>query len=520
MSRSIVPAKVKSLLAEHQEIALIDVREHGEYGERHPFHSVNIPFSRFEVDLPALVPNHNVLLILFDESEEGRAQAAAVSAERLGYHDVRILSGGAQGWEQAGYTLFAGVNVPSKTFGEMVEHHFHTPSITAQTLFEWQAEGRPMTLLDGRTEQEYHQRAIPQAKSCPNGELPLRAEAMVNAPDAPVIVHCAGRTRSLVGAETLRQLSPHLEVYALENGTQGWELAGFEVACGLSEYYPGQVKVNPEQEQTAQRWANKMGVQKLTIDAVQSWLQDDQFTNYVFDVRTEPEVKTQPFAGAVHAPGGQLLQATDLWVGVRFSRILLISNDGCRAPVVGGWLSMMGFHVAWYNGTHAEWQQLAPLSRLSRPEYVSAELMELKPSEVAERQPLLFDVRSSGDYQKGHYVGSCWLNRSRLMMHSDQLPESQPVVIVAESAVLASLVVEPLQAAGYEVLGWLKWLQDQQWLEVMNSGNVPPHEARIDYLYFVHDRHMGNLEAAKQYLAWELGLLDQLDSEERSTYKL
>ena len=112
-----------------------------------------------------------------------------------------------------------------------------------------------------------------------------------------------------------RPCVPHLEVYALENGTQGCELSGFVVACRLSEYYSGHVTVNPEQEQTAQRWANKMGVQKLIIDAVQSWLQDDQFTNYVFDVRTESEVKTQTFAGAVHAPDGQLLQATDLWGG-------------------------------------------------------------------------------------------------------------------------------------------------------------------------------------------------------------
>lgn len=251
-------------------------------------------------------------------------------------------------------------------------------------------------------------------------------------------------------------------------------MSGFVVACRLSEYYSGHVTVNPEQEQTAQRWANKMGVQKLIIDAVQSWLQDDQFTNYVFDVRTESEVKTQTFAGAVHAPDGQLLQATDLWGGVRFSPILLISNDGCRASVVGGWVSMMGFHIAWFNGTHAERQQLAPLPRLSRPGYVNAELMELKPTEVAERQPLLLDASSSGDYQKGHYVGSYWPNRSRLMMQSDQLTVSQPAIIVAASAALESLVNEPLQAAGYEVSIELVAIQQRP-----TTSNRPIIQAKV-----------------------------------------
>lgn len=515
---TISPQQVKAHLAEHHEIALIDVREHGEYGERHPFHSVNIPFSRFVVDLPPFVPNTEAMLVLFDEAEEGRAQQSAEAALELGYQRVYVLAGGAQGWAAAGFTLFAGVNVPSKTFGEMVEHHFHTPSISATILAAWQAQGKTLTVLDGRTELEYQQRAIPQAQSCPNGELALRAEAMIKDASAPVVIHCAGRTRSLVGAETLRQLAPHLQVYALENGTQGWELAGLQVAQGLSDGYPESIQPTPDQEAAAQRWAQRNEVSALDIDQVQAWLSESKRTTYVFDVRTQQEFADQPFAGAVHAPGGQLLQATDLWVGVRFSRIILVSDDQCRAPVVAGWLAMMGFTVGWYQGTHETWQAAQPLP--SRPQPRPTQLEQMSVDEVADAGLLLLDVRTSSQFQQGHFVGSHWVNRSSLSTQIGQLPEPQPIAIVAASGDLAEWVAAPLQAAGYPVAGWLKFSATQSRYPTTATTDAPPHHLRIDYLYFVHDRHMGNLEAAKQYLAWELGLIDQLDEEERSTYRM
>ena len=45
---------VKPLLTGGGEIAFLDVREHGQYGEGHPFFAVNLPYSRLE----ALAPVH------------------------------------------------------------------------------------------------------------------------------------------------------------------------------------------------------------------------------------------------------------------------------------------------------------------------------------------------------------------------------------------------------------------------------------------------------------------------------
>lgn len=48
-------------------------------------------------------------------------------------------------------TLFKGVNLPSKTFGELVERAYGTPHLSAQELQRRQHAGEPLVLLDGRT---------------------------------------------------------------------------------------------------------------------------------------------------------------------------------------------------------------------------------------------------------------------------------------------------------------------------------------------------------------------------------
>ena len=54
------------------------------------------------------------------------------------------------------------------------------------------------------------------------------------------------------------------------------------------------------------------------------WLREAGRTTYLFDVRTAEEFAADGLAGSRHAPGGQLVQATDQWVGVRGARILLV----------------------------------------------------------------------------------------------------------------------------------------------------------------------------------------------------
>src|SRR5882724_6095681 len=340
MSANVDAATLKTWLSDTKEIALLDVREHGQFGEGHLFFAVPLPYSRFELALPALVPNRAVRLVLCDGGDEAIAGRAAKRAEALGYRNVHILAGGTEGWKRAGYTLYAGVNVPSKTFGELVEHAKHTPRVSAQELEAMRRAGENFVIVDGRPFTEYSKMNIPGGICCPNGELVLRIGDIVPDPKTKIVVNCAGRTRSIIGAQILIDFGVPNPVVALENGTQGWFLAGLALETGASRRYAD----TPERADiaalraNARRFADACGVAFVTPQAAHAWLSDPARTTYLIDVRTTEEFAADGLPGFVHAPGGQLVQATDQWIGVKGARAVLFDGDQVRAPVVAGWL--------------------------------------------------------------------------------------------------------------------------------------------------------------------------------------
>ncbi len=128
------PHMLKQWLHDDAEIALLDVREHGQYGEGHLFYAAPVPYSRLEVDIVRLAPRRDVRIALYDDGgADDTATRAAQALAALGYRNVHRLSGGIAQWQRDGYAIFAGVNVPSKTFGELAEEVFHTPRIARAT---------------------------------------------------------------------------------------------------------------------------------------------------------------------------------------------------------------------------------------------------------------------------------------------------------------------------------------------------------------------------------------------------
>src|SRR5204863_7041947 len=72
--------------------------------------------------------------------------------------------------------------------------------------------------------------------------------------------------------------------------------------------------------------------------------QADERTLYVFDVRSPEEYAAGHLAAARSAPGGQLVQATDVYMATRNARIVLVDDDGVRAVMTGSRLAQMGWH--------------------------------------------------------------------------------------------------------------------------------------------------------------------------------
>jgi rhodanese-related sulfurtransferase len=515
---------VKSWLSEPAEIAFLDVREAGQYGQAHPFFAVNLPYSRFELGLPALVPNPVVRLVLCDGGD-GVAERTAARAEALGYSDVFILAGGAEAWGSAGYTLYAGVNLPSKTFGELVEHAKNTPRITAQELQAMREAKEDMVIVDGRTFAEFQKMNIPDGICCPNGELVLRIRDIVPDPKTKIVVNCAGRTRSIIGAQTLIDFDVPNPVVALENGTQGWTLAGLSLEQGASRRYAGKAPSadSAEIKARARKLAESHRVSFVTPAQVDTWLADKSRTTYLFDVRTPEEFAARSIPGFAHAPGGQLIQATDQWVGVKGARIVLADDEDVRAPVVAAWLRQQGHEAHVIEGglasaarvkipTPARSESCTPLKPISPHELASA---------LANGAPHVIDVRPGMTYRKGHIPQAQWSIRPRIA--AAIADRAKPVVLVADEPSVAALAAIDLAEAGCKDVrlldgGFEVWRAAG--LPVTGSPETPSDTDCIDFLFFTHGRHEGNAAAARQYLAWEIGLVDQLDDQERGVFRI
>ena len=108
MAKAFDSPTVKTMINDGEELALIDVREAGQFGENHMLFAVPAPYSKFEAVLGNLVPRKSVRVVLVDDGD-GVAQKAAARLEVLGYSDVAVLDGGVQAWNDAGYkTLHRG----------------------------------------------------------------------------------------------------------------------------------------------------------------------------------------------------------------------------------------------------------------------------------------------------------------------------------------------------------------------------------------------------------------------------
>jgi rhodanese-related sulfurtransferase len=514
---------LKAWLSDGREIALIDVSEHGQYGSGHPFFAVSLPYSRFELGLPALVPNPAVRLVLCDQGD-GVSARAATRAAAVGYHSLHILSGGIAAWRDAGYTLFSGVNLPSKTFGELVAHARHTPHISPGAVQAMRDAKENFVIVDGRPFAEFRKMSIPGGICCPNGELALRIKQIAPDPATKIVVNCAGRTRSIIGAQTLLDFGIPNPVYALENGTQGWFLAGLELEHGALRRHSDHVGAAgiAELQARAAQFARARGVVTVAPAAAHAWLRDPARTTYLLDVRTAEEHAAQALPGFRHAPGGQLIQATDQWVAVKGARLVLADDELVRAPVAAGWLRQLGHEACVLDGGIAAAAALAwprPPQPPALPELPAITARELAQA-LNDACMQTIDLRPAQTFRQGHIAQAKWSIRPRVAKLADR---AIPTVLVADEpgvAALAGLDLREAGGTGIRLLagGVADWRAAG--LPIVATADDPADADCIDFLFFVHRRHDGDAEAARQYLAWETGLLAQLDPQERGTFRV
>ncbi|HEX9843318.1 MAG TPA: rhodanese-like domain-containing protein, partial [bacterium] len=344
MTDRIAAPELKRMLRDGKELALLDVREEGRFAASHLLFAVPIPLSRLELRIRDLVPRRGTRVVLLDDGD-GLAARAAERLAGFGYGNVALLEGGNPAWRAAGYELFSGMNVPSKAFGEFVEHTYGTPSVSAQELKSLLDQRRDLVILDSRPMEEYSVMNIPGGVDVPGAELVYRVHELAPDPETLVVVNCAGRTRSIIGAQSLINAGIPNKVVALRNGTMGWHLAGLSLERGKRRAAaPPSTKSIEQARLAAERVAKRFGVRTVDRETLQRWQSEAaQHSLYLLDVRLPEEYEAGHMPGTRNAPGGQLVQATDTYIGTRHARVVLVDDSGVRSTMTASWLIQMGW---------------------------------------------------------------------------------------------------------------------------------------------------------------------------------
>jgi len=507
-------AQIRQALLDRHEVALIDVREEAPFAESHPLFAANIPLSKLELEVYSRIPRRDTQVTVYDNGE-GLAARAAERLVALGYTQVSLLEGGLDGWRQAGGELFIDVNVPSKAFGELVESERHTPSLAAeevQALLDSQAD---VVVLDARRFDEYQTMSIPTGISVPGAELVLRARELAPDPATRIIVNCAGRTRSIIGTQSLINAGVANPVSALRNGTIGWTLAGQKLAHGQSRRF---APTSEEHRQVAavdaRRVADKARVGRASLADLARWQQEARRTTYLFDVRTPEEFEAGHLPGARSTPGGQLVQETDHVASVRGARIVLADDDGVRANMSASWLAQLGWEVHVLDGLQAahfseKGAWVAPVPAPPQAESISPHTLA---EWLAHGDTVVLDFTASANYVKRHIPGAWWALRAQLPAALAKAPTAERYVLTCGSSQLARLAVAEVEAiTGKQVFllqdGTAGWINAQLPLEEGESHLASP---RIDRYRRPYEGTDNPKEAMQAYLDWEFGLVAQL----------
>jgi rhodanese-related sulfurtransferase len=334
-----------------------------------------------------------------------------------------------------------------------------------------------------------------------------------------VVVNCAGRTRSIIGAQSLINAGIPNEVIALRNGTMGWHLAGLTLERGQTRKAPPvSAQGLAKARDAAERVSRRFGVRTIDPATLEQWRKEaDARTLYLLDVRTPEEFEAAHLPGSRHAPGGQLVQATDTYVVTRGARIVLVDDNGVRATLTASWLVQLGWSdvyvlkdglkdAALVKGPHA--------ARVLGPD--TADLPEVTPHELngalQRKEAVLVDLATSLQYKTAHIPGAWWGVRARMAQWLGKVPKAPMLVFASPDGPLSKLAARDAQALTGKPVAVLRG-GTQAWKAQglpVTAGAEHLADTPDDLWLRPYDREQGVEAAMKEYLSWEVDLVEQI----------
>ena len=521
------PAQAKALFARRGEFAVVDVREQEEFSRGHVLLASCIPVSRLELMILDLVPCLKTPVILVDSGQETGPSRAALARERLtamGYAAPAVLEGGMKAWTEAGFTEFTGVGALSKGFGEYVEEKLHTPRLEPAAIKAIMDSGEKVAVIDVRPREEYNTMNIPTGVNAPGCEVLYRFADLVPEPDTTVVINCAGRTRSIIGTQTLRNAGVPNKVVALKGGTMNWQLAGFNLEYGTKRRTaPPSARALDFARERSAAVAERYGVSFVDAETLAAWRKESgERTLYLFDVRQPEEFEAGHLPGARNAPGGQLVQATDEYAAVRNARYVLADDTEVRAVMTAHWLMQLGLPQVFVlrggiggSGLGAQGLDRGPVPARApvAPGMPSISPAELKNLLDTPSPPLVMNVGVSRVHRQGHVPGAAWVTRGYLDRAVQAYPNAKDIVITSDSDAHADFAARDAAALwpGATVRrlegGTPAWAATAFPLE----KDMPIALcAEDDVWYKPYTDINAKPEAMKGYFDWEFGLVERI----------
>jgi rhodanese-related sulfurtransferase len=513
---------------EGSQYALVDVREESAFVAMHLIKASSMPLRQLEMEVPLRIPRRECPVVLCDGDGGGEAIEAAGRMVSWGYTDVRVLAKGLEGWRAAGLPLYSGIHTLSKAFGEAVEAHLHTPSLKPEEVARRRDAGEPFLLIDCRPHEEYLRGSLPGSINIPGVELPYRIANVAADASVPIVVHCAGRTRSIIGAQSLRDSGVANPVYALENGTMGWLLAGFKGAQPdlPAAGFDGPPRNLAETGVHAEGIRAAHGVGLATFENVQAWCGGGSArTTCIVDVRTAQEYRAGHHAQAVHAPGGQLLQATDKYLVVQNARVVVADDNGIRASIAAGWLRRMGWEdvVVWPMFAGAVELVSGPESRrfCANPHAEIRTVSATRLAELVERAEIdVFDLDTSLEYEKAHIPGARFIKRRSLRRLLGESDAARQIALTSSDGLVARFAAQECGSTGRVMVleqGKSGWAAHGL---AMASGPESMIDPPDDVWRRPVEARGDPVSNMKQYLSWEIGLMEQIGKDKSIRFAL
>jgi rhodanese-related sulfurtransferase len=349
---------------------------------------------------------------------------------------------------------------------------------------------------------------------------------MVPSPDTFVVVNCGGRTRSIIGAQSLIDAGVPNRVVSLKDGTMAWHLAGLGVASGATGRAP---EVSAEgiaaARQRADAVARRYGVRVIDRATLADWRREaGRRTLYVMDVRDPAEYRAGHLPGSVMAPGGQLVQETDSWLGVWGARVVLVDDTGVRARMTASWLKRMGWDAVVLDGglDGAELERGTPAVRSDIFPLPGPELETVEPTQLRLESPVVVDLALSRRHREGHIPGAWFAIRARLGEALDKLPADGDLVLTSEDGVIARLAAAEIagctsRKARVLAGGTAAWKAAGLPLD---TGMGPLANEPDDVALSARERPADRERYMREYLAWEIDLVNQIARDSDCRFRL